>query len=99
MQITDIRIKKINSETNKMKGIVAVTFDNQFVVHDIKIVEHEGKMFISMPSKRNFNGEFRDIAHPIVSEFREEIQNAILKAYNELPETVQNTNEESEVEA
>ena len=81
MQITDVRIRKIASE-GKMKGIVSVTFDNEFVVHDIKVIEGQMGLFIAMPSRKTPNGEFKDIAHPINAETREKIQKAILEAYD-----------------
>lgn len=80
VQITDVRIRKINTE-GKMKAIVSVTFDDQFVVHDIKIIEGQNGLFIAMPSRKTPEGEFKDIAHPINSETRSMIQNAILKEY------------------
>lgn len=80
MQITDVRIRKIASE-GKMKGIVSVTFDNEFVVHDIKVIEGQMGLFIAMPSRKTPDGEFKDIAHPINTEAREKIQTAILEAY------------------
>ena len=80
VEITDIRIRKINTE-GKMKGVVSVTFDNSFVVHDIKIIESQDKLFIAMPSRKTPDGEFKDIAHPINSETREMLQKAILEKY------------------
>ncbi len=80
VQITDVRIRKINTE-GKMKAIVSVTFDDQFVVHDIKIIEGQNGLFIAMPSRKTPEGEFKDIAHPINPETRSMIQNAILKEY------------------
>ncbi|NLM10088.1 MAG: septation regulator SpoVG [Clostridiaceae bacterium] len=80
MEITDIRIRKIDSE-GKMKAVVSVTFDNAFVVHDIKIIESQNGLFIAMPSRKTPSGEFRDIAHPIHSEARANIQSAILEKY------------------
>ena len=85
MQITDVRIRKIATD-GKMKAIVSVTFDNEFVVHDIKVIEGQNGLFIAMPSRKTPNGEFKDIAHPINAETREKIQKAILEAY-EAPET------------
>ncbi|WP_244834272.1 septation regulator SpoVG [Clostridium sp. BJN0001] len=81
MQITDVRIRKITSE-GKMKAIVSVTFDNEFVVHDIKVIEGQAGLFIAMPSRKTPDGEFKDIAHPINTQAREKIQSAILEAYN-----------------
>jgi len=84
MQITNVRLKKVNSG-NKMKAVASVTFDNEFVVHDIKVIEKDG-LFIAMPSRKTPNGEFKDIAHPINAETREKVQKAILEAYD-APET------------
>ena len=80
MTITDVRVRKIASE-GKMKAIVSVTFDNEFVVHDIKVIEGQNGLFIAMPSRKTPDGEFKDIAHPINTETRERIQNSILEAY------------------
>ena len=80
MQITDVRIRKIAKE-GKMKAIVSITLDGEFVVHDIKVIEGEKGLFIAMPSSRAGDGEYRDIAHPINSETREMIQNIILEKY------------------
>ena len=80
MTITDVRVRKIASE-GKMKAIVSVTFDNEFVVHDIKVIEGQNGLFIAMPSRKTLDGEFKDIAHPINTETRERIQGAILEAY------------------
>ena len=80
MQITDVRIRKIAKE-GKMKAIVSITLDGEFVVHDIKVIEGEKGLFIAMPSRRAGDGEYRDIAHPNNSETREMIQNIILEKY------------------
>ncbi|WP_302570606.1 septation regulator SpoVG [uncultured Clostridium sp.] len=85
MIITDVRIRKIATE-GKMKAIVSVTFDNEFVVHDIKVIEGQNGLFIAMPSRKTPDGEFKDIAHPINTDTREKIQNSILKAYEEAME-------------
>lgn len=82
MQITDVRVKKINSQ-NRMKAIASITIDEVFVIHDIKVIESDKGLFIAMPSKKTPNGEFKDIAHPINTETRERIQNAIIEKYNE----------------
>ena len=79
MQITDVRIRKIATD-GKMKAIVSVTFDNEFVVHDIKIIEGQNGLFIAMPSRKTPDGEFKDIAHPINTDTREKIQSSILEA-------------------
>lgn len=80
MTITDVRIRKIAAE-GKMKAIVSVTFDNEFVIHDIKVIEGQNGLFIAMPSRKTPDGEFKDIAHPINTDTREKIQSSILKAY------------------
>ena len=85
MTITDVRIRKIAAE-GKMKAIVSVTFDNEFVVHDIKVIEGQNGLFITMPSRKTPDGEFKDIAHPINTDTREKIQTSILKAYEEAME-------------
>ncbi|MCK9217788.1 MAG: septation regulator SpoVG [Firmicutes bacterium] len=83
MDITDVRIRKINTE-GKMKAVVSVTFDNEFVVHDIKVIEGQENLFIAMPSRKTPDGEFKDIAHPINSPTRERIQTAILAEYEKV---------------
>ncbi|MCF8017945.1 MULTISPECIES: septation regulator SpoVG [Petrocella] len=80
MEITDVRVRKITKE-GKMKAVVSVTFDNEFVVHDIKVIEGEKGLFIAMPSRKALDGEFRDIAHPINSITRDRIQKSILEKY------------------
>lgn len=82
MNITDVRVRKINTE-GKMKAVVSVTFDDAFVVHDVKVVEGMNGIFVAMPSRKTSEGEFRDIAHPISAAAREVIQTAVLKAYQE----------------
>ncbi len=82
MQITDVRVKKVAKE-GKMKAIVSITIDNEFVVHDIKVIEGEKGLFIAMPSKKSLDGEYRDIAHPINSDTRDNIQNIILEKYEQ----------------
>lgn len=82
MRISDVRVRKINSE-GKMKAIVSVTFDDCFVVHDIKIIEGQEGLFIAMPSRKMPDGEFKDIAHPINSETRNIVAEAVFKAYEE----------------
>ena len=86
MEITDVRIRKIESE-GKMKAVASVTFDNEFVVHDIKVIESQNGLFIAMPSRKAPDGEFRDIAHPINAHTREKIQSAILAKYESVPQT------------
>ena len=80
MEITDVRVRKVNKE-GKMKAVVSVTFDNEFVVHDIKVIEGDKGMFIAMPSRKTLDNEFRDIAHPINSSTRDKIQQSVLEKY------------------
>ena len=82
MQITDVRVRKVTKE-GKLKAVVSITIDNEFVVHDIKVIEGEKGLFIAMPSKKALDGEYRDIAQPINSGTREKIQNTILDRYQE----------------
>ncbi len=81
MQITDVRVRKITKE-GKMKAIVSITIDEEFVVHEIKVIEGEKGLFIAMPSKKATDGEYRDIAHPINSQTRDSIQKIILESYD-----------------
>lgn len=83
MDITDIKIRKINAD-GRMKAVVSVTFDDAFVVHDIKIIEGADKLFIAMPSRKTPEGEYRDIAHPINANMRELLQNNIISKYEEV---------------
>ena len=77
MQVTDVRVRKIEKE-GKMRAIVSITLDNEFVIHDIKVIEGEKGLFIAMPSRKAADGEYRDIAHPINSGTRDRIQKVIL---------------------
>lgn len=82
MQVTDIRVRGVEKE-GKMKAVVSITIDNEFVVHDIKVIEGEKGMFIAMPSRKATDGEYRDIAHPINSETRARLQSIILEKYEQ----------------
>ena len=94
MKITDVRVRKVNS-AGKMRAVVSVTFDDSFVVHDIKVIEGKERMFIAMPSRKTAEGEFKDVAHPINTELRDELQTVILKKYEEvLAEETEETVEE-----
>lgn len=85
MEITDIKIRKIVND-GPMKAVASVTFDNCFVVHDIKVIVAQEKTFIVMPSRKVAGDKFKDVAHPINAEFRACLEGAILKAYEEAPE-------------
>ena len=93
MEITDIKVKLVNAES-KMKAVASVTFDNAFVVHDIKIIEGQEKMFTAMPSRKTPDNEFKDIAHPINSEMRKSLEDAILAKYQESVEAAANAEAE-----
>lgn len=80
MQVTDVRVRLIASES-RLRGIATVTFNESFVVHDIRVIEGENGLFVAMPSKKMPNGQFRDIAHPITTEMRQEVESAIIAAY------------------
>ena len=83
MEITDVRVRKVTNE-GKMKAVVSITIDDEFVVHDIKVIEGEKGLFIALPSRKASDGEYRDIAHPINSNTREKIQSLILEKYEEV---------------
>ena len=80
MNVTDVKVRKIAKEGN-MKAVVSITLDNEFVVHDIKVIEGGKGLFIAMPSRKTAEGEYRDIAHPISKEAREKVSTVILEAY------------------
>jgi stage V sporulation protein G len=82
MDITDVRIRKVTGE-GKLKAYVTVTFENAFVIHNVKVIEGENGVFIAMPSRKTKNGEYKDVAHPINSEFRAQMQERILKEYDQ----------------
>jgi stage V sporulation protein G len=86
MEITDVRVKKVNSG-NRMKAIASITFDNEFVIHEIKVIEGQDGLFMAMP-RREKNGKFNDIAHPINQATRDKIQNAILEAYEKAEDPI-----------
>ena len=85
MNITDIRVRRIANE-GKMKAVVSVTIDGEFVVHDIKVIDGDKGLFVAIPSRKASDGEYKDIAHPITSATRQLLQNAIIDAYNSTPD-------------
>ena len=85
MKISDIRIRLVEKAESKLKAVASITIDECFVVHDIKVIEGKDGLFISMPSKKTPDGEYKDIVHPINTETREEISNQILEAYKNAP--------------
>ena len=84
MKISDVRIRLVNKEGNKLKAVASVTIEDCFVVHDIKVIESADGAFIAMPSRKTNDGEYKDIAHPLNSETRETLKLAILTAYYDL---------------
>lgn len=87
MEVTDITIRKLSLE-NKMKAIVSITFDNEFVVHDVKVIDGNNGLFIAMPSRRTPEGEFKDIVHPVNAEFRNKLSAAVLAKYKSTIESL-----------
>lgn len=85
MNITDIRVRKVSTD-GKLKAYVTVTFDDCFVVHNVKVIQGESGVFIAMPSRRTKSGEYKDVAHPINTEFRNRLQDEILAEYEKIPE-------------
>ena len=98
MQITDIKVRKLFEE-GPMKAIVSVTFDGQLAVHDIKVINARDKYFIVMPSRKNPDDTYRDIVHPINSQFRAALEKAVIEAYYEALENAENEVEDVEEEA
>ncbi|MDF1568568.1 MAG: septation regulator SpoVG [Spirochaetaceae bacterium] len=88
MDITDIRIRKVNAD-GKLKAYVTVTFDDSFVVHNVKIIEGENGVFIAMPSRKTKSGEYKDVAHPINTAFRTKLQDRILEEYGNMGESME----------
>ena len=97
MEITEVRLRKVNSD-GKLRAVASVTIDKEFVVHDIKVIEGQNGLFISMPSKKIQNGEFRDVAHPINPEGRQKIQDAILAEYENAEDPVDSESVEEDAE-
>ncbi len=89
MQITDVKVRKLFVDEGPMKAIVSVTFDGQLAVHDIKVINARDKYFIVMPSRKNPDDTYRDIVHPINSQFRAMLEQAVIEAYNEAVETAE----------
>ena len=99
MNITDVKIRKISSEDNKLRAVVSMTLDNSFVVHDIKVIKSQEKLFIAMPSRRMPDGEYRDIAHPINGQTRQAIEAAIISEYEKAVENEEVMRASRETEA
>ena len=97
MKVTDVRLRKIQTD-GRMKALVSITLDEAFVIHDLRVIEGNSGLFVAMPSKRTPDGEFRDIAHPINSDMRQEIQDAVMKVYDETDEVIPDKNATSDNE-
>lgn len=97
MEVTDVRLRRVQTD-GRMRAIASITLDNEFVVHDIRVIDGNTGLFVAMPSKRTPDGEFRDIAHPINSDTRNKIQEIILNAYHNSSE-LEETNKEVELES
>lgn len=82
MKVTSVRVKKIENK-NRLKAVATITFDECFVIHELRLIEGKNGLFVAMPSKKNTQGEFRDVCHPISKELREEIEEVVIKTYNE----------------
>ena len=97
MKVTDVRLRKIQTD-GRMKALVSITLDEAFAIHDLRVIEGNSGLFVAMPSKRTPDGEFRDIAHPINSDMRQEIQDAVMKVYDETDEVIPDKNATSDNE-
>ncbi|MCF7927056.1 MAG: septation regulator SpoVG [Candidatus Izimaplasma sp.] len=97
MKITDVRVKKINGQS-RLKAIAAITFDDNFVVHELRIIDGRAGLFVAMPSRKMPNGEFKDVAHPINQETRDKIEGVVIDAYNKLLDEVEEPVKEPEEE-
>lgn len=95
MKITDVRLRKVNNQDTRMKALVSVTFDEAFVVHDLRVIDGNNGLFVAMPSKRTPDGEFRDIAHPINTEMRQHVQEEVMRVYEETEDVDQESADET----
>ncbi|MGV3188588.1 septation regulator SpoVG [Staphylococcus chromogenes] len=98
MKVTDVRLRKIQTD-GRMKALVSITLDESFVIHDLRVIEGNSGLFVAMPSKRTPDGEFRDIAHPINSDMRQEIQDAVMKVYDETDEVIPSQDDQEQEES
>lgn len=88
MEVTDVRLRRVNTD-GRMRAIASITLDQEFVIHDIRVIDGNNGLFVAMPSKRTPDGEFRDIAHPINSNMRAKIQEAVLEQYHQVGEDLE----------
>lgn len=96
MKITDVRLRKVNNQDTRMKALVSVTFDESFVIHDLRVIDGNNGLFVAMPSKRTPDGEFRDIAHPINSGMRQHVQEEVMRVYEETADAEESAEQASE---
>lgn len=94
MKITDVRLRKVNNQDTRMKALVSITFDEAFVIHDLRVIEGNTGLFVAMPSKRTPDGEFRDVAHPIHSDMRQHVQEEVMRVYEETADAEEVTEDE-----
>lgn len=87
MEITDVRVKKFNGE-NRLKAIAAITIDDCFVVHELRVIDGKEGLFVAMPSRKMPNGEFKDVAHPINQETRKKIETIVIEAYESIVDEI-----------
>lgn len=83
MKVTNVRVKKIENK-NRLKAVATITFDESFVIHELRLIEGKNGLFVAMPSKRNAQGEFRDVCHPINKDLRQHIEDTVIKTFNEI---------------
>lgn len=95
MKITDVRLRKVNNQDTRMKALVSVTFDESFVIHDLRVIDGNNGLFVAMPSKRTPDGEFRDIAHPINSDMRKHVQEEVMRVYEETADTAEDKEQQA----
>lgn len=95
MKITDVRLRKVNNQDTRMKALVSITFDDAFVIHDLRVIEGNTGLFVAMPSKRTPDGEFRDVAHPIHSDMRQHVQEEVMRVYEETADVEESKDGES----
>lgn len=95
MKITDVRLRKVNNQDTRMKALVSVTFDESFVIHDLRVIDGNNGLFVAMPSKRTPDGEFRDIAHPINSDMRKHVQEEVMRVYEETADAAEEKTEQA----
>lgn len=89
MEVTNVRVKKIEDK-NRLKAVASITFDDCFVVHELRLIEGEKGLFVAMPSKKNTRGDFRDVCHPITKELRQKIEGIVIQTYENIEDETDN---------